>query len=193
MAFEEQLTGRSGNACELCRSANSLSVYAIPPDGGSRADNCLFVCAKCLDQLEKKEEMDVAHWSCLRDSMWSDVPAVQVVAWRLLNRMKHESWAADLIDQLYLDDDNLEWAKATGDHHEAEAAEFHLDSNGALLKTGDTVTLIKSLDVKGSQVNAKIGTVVKNIKLVDNNSGQIEGKIEGQQIVILTKFVRKSA
>lgn len=66
------------------------------------------------------------------------------------------------------------------------------DCNGALLNTGDTITLIKSIDVKGSQINAKIGTVVKNIRIVADNTEQIEGKIEGQQIVILTKFVRKT-
>jgi len=92
---------------------------------------------------------------------------------------------------MYLEDDNLTWAKATGDHLETETSEVHVDCNGAILNTGDTVTLIKSLDVKGSQINAKIGTVVKNIKLVSDNTDQIEGKIEGQQIVILTKFVRK--
>jgi len=52
--------------------------------------------------------------------------------------------------------------------------------------------LTKSLDVKGSQINARIGTTVKNIKLVPDNTEQIEGKIEGQQIVILTKYVRKT-
>lgn len=192
MAFEEQLKVRSGNACELCQSTSELSTYELPPDGGSRVDNCIYVCDKCSAQLEKKADMDTAHWSCLRDSMWSEVPAVQVVVWRLLNRMKNETWAADLIDQMYLDDKNMEWAKATGDHLESEAIELHVDSNGTPLATGDSVTLIKSLDVKGSQINAKIGTVVKNIKLVADNTAQIEGKIEGQQIVILTKFVRKA-
>ena len=89
MAFEVQLQERSGNTCELCQSTNNLSVYPIPPDGGSRADNCIFVCEKCLNQLEKKEDIDPTHWSCLRESMWSEVPAVQVVVWRLLNRMKN--------------------------------------------------------------------------------------------------------
>ena len=51
--------------------------------------------------------------------------------------------------------------------------------------------LIKSLDVKGSTLNAKMGAVVKNIRLVDDNTEQTEGKIEGQTIVILTKHVRK--
>jgi protein PhnA len=193
MALEDQLQDRSGNTCELCQSTEKLSVYAVPPDGGIRAETSLYVCEKCKNQLEKKEELDIKHWSCLRDSMWSEVPAVQVVAWRMLNRMQNETWAADLIDQLYLDDENMEWAKATGDHHESEAESLHLDSNGVVLKTGDSVTLVKSLDVKGSQINAKIGTVVKNIKIVADNNEQIEGKIEGQQIVILTKFVRKSS
>jgi len=125
--------------------------------------------------------------------MWSEVIPVQIVSWRMLNRLKNETWAADLIDQMYMDDDNLEWAKATGDHLESDADDMHRDSNGVLLRSGDSVTLIKSLDVKGSQINAKIGTVVKGIKIVSENSEQIEGKIEGQSIIILTKFVRKSS
>jgi protein PhnA len=47
------------------------------------------------------------------------------------------------------------------------------------------------LDVKGSSIKAPLGTVVKNIKLVKDNFEQIEGKIEGQTIVILTKYLRK--
>jgi protein PhnA len=45
--------------------------------------------------------------------------------------------------------------------------------------------------VKGTSLNAKMGTIVKNIRLVEENTEQIEGKIEGQTIVILTKYVRK--
>jgi len=164
----------------------------VPPSENSSADTCIFVCEKCLAQLEKREDINTKHWTCLSGSMWSEVPVVQVVSWRLLNRMKNETWAADLIDQMYLDDYNLQWAKATGDHLEADGEDLHLDSNGMVLKTGDSVTLIKSLDVKGSQINAKIGTVVKNIRIVADNTEQIEGKIEGQQIVILTKFVKKA-
>src|SRR5678815_4531090 len=98
MNLEEQLKERSGNCCELCTSTDKLSVYTTSPDGASRPDRCILVCEICLDQLEKRAEPDAAHWSCLRDSMWSEVPAVQVVAWRILNRLKQESWAAELID-----------------------------------------------------------------------------------------------
>jgi protein PhnA len=123
--------------------------------------------------------------------MWSEVLGVQVVAWRMLNRLRSESWAADQLDMLYLDDDNLAWAKATGDHENDASVDLHRDSNGTILQQGDTIVLTKSLDVKGTSMNAKMGTVVKNIRLVAENTEQIEGKIEGQTIVILTKYVRK--
>ena len=92
---------------------------------------------------------------------------------------------------LYFDDNQLTWAKSTGDHENSAEVDLHKDSNGALLQNGDTVVLIKSLDVKGSSVNARLGTVIKHIRLVHDNTEQIEGKIEGQTIVILTKYVRK--
>jgi protein PhnA len=82
-------------------------------------------------------------------------------------------------------------AKVTGDHESDGSIELHKDSNGNTLQNGDSVVLIKSLDVKGSALTAKLGTVVKNIRIVEDNTEQIEGKIEGQQIVILTKYVRK--
>jgi protein PhnA len=192
MSTIDILKERSANTCELCESTTNLTSYRVPPSENSSADTCIFVCEKCLAQLEKKEDLDTKHWTCLSGSMWSEVPVVQVVSWRMLNRMKNETWAADLIDQMYLDDDNLQWAKATGDHLETDGDDVHRDLNGMVLKTGDSVTLIKSLDVKGSQINAKIGTVVKNIRIVAENTEQIEGKIEGQQIVILTKFVKKA-
>lgn len=191
MNLGEQLKARSGDICELCGSTHQLMIYSTAPEEGANAERSVLVCEKCGRQLEKKEELDVVHLGCLKNSMWSEVPAVQIVSWRLLNRLKNESWASDAIDMLYLDDDMLAWAQATGDHLETSGEEIHRDSNGSLLKSGDTITLIKTLEVKGSQAQAKIGTVVKNIKLVNDNTEHIEGKIDGQQIVILTKFVRK--
>jgi protein PhnA len=122
--------------------------------------------------------------------MWSEVTAVQVTAWRMLNRLRSESWAADNLDMLYLDDEKLVWAKATGDDENDGTVDLHKDAEGQILKTGDSVILTKSLDVKGTSLNAKVGTIVKNIRLVPDNTEQIEGRIEGQVIVILTKYVR---
>ena len=190
MKQEELLAKRSGNKCELCEATEGLKVYEVPPATGNM-DDAILLCPKCLAQIEKKEELDSAHWRCLATSMWSEVPAVQVMAWRMLNRLRNESWAAEQLDMLYLDDEKLNWAKASGDHENDGSVELHRDCYGAILQNGDNVVLTKSLDVKGSTVNAKVGTVVRNIRLVHDNKEQIEGRIEGQQIVILTKYLRK--
>jgi protein PhnA len=191
MKFEDQLLQRSGNQCELCLAAGKGNIYEVPPKSTRNEDDTIMICDTCLAQIEKRQELDSKHWSCLTTSMWSEVPGVQVVSWRMLNRLRNESWAADSLDIMYLDDEKLAWAKATGDHENDSAVDLHKDSNGAVLQAGDTVVLTKSLDVKGTTLNAKLGTVVKNIRLVENNTEQIEGKIEGQVIVILTKYVRK--
>ncbi|ANI88010.1 PhnA protein [Arachidicoccus ginsenosidimutans] len=186
-----QLQERSNNACELCAATGNLNIYDVPPTADNISDREIYICDKCLAQIEKKEELDSNHWQCLTTSMWSETTAVQVVAWRMLNRLRNESWAADNLDMLYLDDAILDWAKATGDHENDANVDLHRDANGAVLNNGDTVVLTKSLDVKGSTVNARLGTVVKNIRLDANDTGYIEGKIEGQSIMIKTIFVRK--
>ena len=191
MSIQSELQKRSGNKCELCNAETNLQVYAIPSQDQQNSENSILVCEVCLAQIEKKEQLNSEHWKILGETMWSEVPGVQVVAWRMLNRLRNESWAADNLDMLYLDDEKLTWAKATGDHENDGTVDLHKDSNGNILKDGDTVVLTKSLDVKGSTLNAKLGTVVKNIRLVENNTEQIEGKIEGQTIVILTKYLRK--
>lgn len=191
MKLDAQLKQRSDNKCELCGSDINLQVYEIQPQTSSNEDNSIYICSKCVAQIDKKEDLDQKHWNFLTTSMWSEVPGVQVVSWRMLNRFRNESWASDALDMMYLDDERLAWAKATGDHENDGDADLHRDCNGAPLVAGDTVVLIKSLDVKGTTLNAKMGTVVKNIRLVEDNTEQIEGKIEGQVIVILTKYVRK--
>lgn len=71
-----------------------------------------------------------------------------------------------------------------------EDAIVHKDSNGVVIEAGDTVTLIKDLDVKGANFTAKRGTAVRNIGLT-RNPEHIEGRVNGQRIVILTQFVKK--
>lgn len=183
------LKERSSGVCELCKSDESVSVYQVPPAGYPNDE--IVVCRPCLDQIEKREPMNSAYWHFLSDAMWSETPAVQVVAWRMLSRMKSETWAADNLDMMYLEESAKQWAEASGDHEESTAVIFHRDVNGNILANGDTVVLTKSLDVKGSSINARMGTVVKNIKVVEANTDQIEGKIDGQVIVILTKYLRK--
>jgi protein PhnA len=189
MSLEKELTDRSGGQCELCGNPTGLAVYQMPPDPAGTVEDSILVCTTCVEQIQDPEKMDPNHWRCLNDSMWSVVRPVQVMSWRLLNRLRHEGWPVELLDTLYLDEDTLAWAKSS---ERQENGIQHLDSNGNVLEAGDTVTLIKDLKVKGASFVAKRGTAVRRIHLVADNPEHIEGRVNGQQIVILTKFVKKS-
>ena len=192
MSTEKELLARSESKCELCSSTENLTVYEVPPESNGNPEQSVLLCDTCKDQIENPDKVDANHWRCLNDSMWSQIPAVQVMAWRMLSRLRAEGWPQDLLDMLYLDDDLLTWAQSTGEGINDEDKVIHKDSNGAVLETGDTVTLIKDLTVKGANFTAKRGTAVRKISLVPDNAKHIEGRVEGQQIVILTEFVKKS-
>jgi protein PhnA len=192
MSTEKALHERSNATCELCSATDNLGVYGVPPDADGTVDQSVLLCGTCRAQIDNPDQVDVNHWRCLNDSMWSQVPAVQVMAWRMLSRLRAEGWPQDLLEMLYLDDATLTWARATGEGQSDEDRVKHLDRNGVLLEPGDTVTLIKDLDVKGAGFTAKRGTAVRGISLVPDNAEHIEGRVNGQQIVILTKFVKKS-
>jgi protein PhnA len=189
MTIESSLQERSQSKCELCASDSNLSVYEIPPTADGSADKSILICDNCLSQIENPEAMNVNHWRCLNDSMWSEFPAVQVMAWRMLKRLSNEGWAQDLIEQLYLDEETLKWASAM--ESESGPTTPTKDSNGTQLQAGDTVTLIKDLVVKGANFTAKRGTVVRNISLTDDPK-HIEGKVNGTQIVLVAAFLKKA-
>jgi protein PhnA len=194
-SMEKLLHDRSGSACELCGNGNNLKAYEVPASPAG-VEKHILACESCINQLVGTEKLDANHWRALNNSMWSSAPAVQVMAYRVLNRLKNEgqTWAQDLIDILYLEEDLLRWATAENDLEENSGDEkiIHKDSNGTILQAGDTVVLIKDLDVKGGGFTAKRGTAVRGITLVESNSGHIEGRVNGQQIVILTQYVKKS-
>jgi protein PhnA len=195
MSLESALRIRSNSTCELCSSEEELTVIDVPPNSDGSEDQCALLCQTCKIQIENPNQIDVNHWRCLNDSMWSTVPAVQVLAWRMLDRLRPEGWPQDLLDMLYLDDETQEWASSvstvsTGTEMDTDVV--HRDSNGTQLDAGDTITLIKDLVVKGAGFTAKRGTAVRSISLVENNSEHIEGRVNGQKIVILTKFVNKA-
>lgn len=193
MNVEKELQKRSESKCELCAATDNLKTYEIHPNPKGTINDTILICETCLTQIENPEQADPNHWRCLNDSMWSTVPAVQVMAWRMLTRLRAEGWPQDLLDMLYLDDETLEWAKATGEGTDEDGDSVkHVDSNGAVLSAGDTVVLIKDLNVKGGGFTAKRGTAVRGISLVADNPEHIEGRVSGQQIVILTKYVKKS-
>ncbi|HEY1090486.1 MAG TPA: zinc ribbon domain-containing protein YjdM, partial [Burkholderiaceae bacterium] len=84
-----------------------------------------------------------------------------------------------------------EWGESGGDEP-AEAAKVWKDAFGNLLADGDSVTLVKDLKLKGSSAVIKVGTKVKNIRLVEGDH-DIDCKIEGFGAMQLkSEFVKKS-
>ncbi|TQV86369.1 PhnA domain-containing protein [Aliikangiella coralliicola] len=188
MTIMHTLMQRADSQCELCKAVKNLAIYEVPPTDSADSDKCILVCESCHAQINGDQQLDVNHWRCLNDSMWSQVPAVQIVAWRMLKRLSSENWAQDLLDMLYLDEAMLTWAESGISDESDEAT---LDSNGAVLQAGDTVTLIKDLEVKGAGFTAKRGTAVRNISLTSNPL-HIEGRVNGTRIVLVAKYLKKS-
>lgn len=187
MSLEQALQERSGNKCELCSATNGLSVYDVPPSEGGDSDKSIYLCSKCNSEISKSEDFDVNHWRCLNDCMWSEFPVVQVMSFRMLKRLSSEGWAQDLVEQMYMDEETQKWAEFGLDQLNAEPT---LDSNGVRLQNGDTVTIIKDLDVKGAGFTAKRGTIVRKISLTDNPK-HIEGRVEGVKLVLVSAYMKK--
>lgn len=191
MSLLDNLLTRAHSKCELCASEQNLSTYEILPIKTKDENGALIVCSTCKGQIENPETIEANHWRCLNESMWSEHVPVQVMAWRMLTQLKTENWAQDLLEQLYLDESLAEWAQAgLPEEEEIDSSAPTLDSNGTKLLEGDSVTLIKDLDVKGGGFTAKRGTLVKNISLT-NNPKHIEGKVNGIQIVLVSAFLKK--
>lgn len=187
MSIERELIKRSGGKCELSGMTEDLKVYQILPTRKGGINESVLIHATLLDQIENPEKMDLNLWRCLGDSMWSENLPVQIVSWRMLSRLGN----FELVEQMYFDEEDLAWAKASGEGEMDENKIIHRDSNGVVLETGDSVVLIKDLKVKGSSMVAKQGTAVRNIRLDHENEDYIEGRVDGQTIVIITQYVKK--
>ncbi len=177
MSLNDDLLTRAGGVCELCGAADGLEGVDVPP-----GDAHVLLCATC----RATDPAPAGHWRCLEGAAWSAVPAVQVLVWRKLREMD-ETWAQEALAGMVLEPEVESWAEAGTPLPGIE----HRDAHGALLAQGDTVVLVKDLPVKGAGFTAKRGTAVRGIALVPDNAGQIEGRVEGQRIVILTEFVKK--
>lgn len=178
---------RNNTICELCGSTENLELFNI---GDGSDEQSLTLCETCRTQIANPQTLDADHWRCLNDSMWSETPAVAVMSYRLLKALGE----SDLVDMMYLEDDVKKWADSgllNSTEKSNETNVIHRDNNGTILNEGDTVTLIKDLDVKGAGFTAKRGTIVKNIHLT-NDSKFIEGKINGTQIVLVAEYMKKS-
>jgi protein PhnA len=185
---EKRLKDRSGSLCEISGSDENLVMYLVEPKTEAIPENCILITKSLKDQIENPDTTNPNDWRGLSDSMWNENLPVQIVSWRMHARLKN----MDMLEMMYLDEDALEWARSTGEDQDDEGKIVHKDSNGNILFDGDSVVLIKDLDVKGANFTAKRGAAVHNIKLVFDNVEQIEGRVEGQHIVILTQYVKKT-
>lgn len=174
----------------MCNSSDRLESYVVPPKTGSTPDEYVVLCTMCLGQVEQPETIIPNHWRCLNESIWNPNPVVQVLAYRMLKKLNNEEWAEDLMGMIDMDDTTREWA-VYEDNYITEKI-IHKDCNGQTLSSGDTVVLIKDLNVKGTSFIAKRGTAVRKISLVYDNADHIEGKVNSQKLILLTKFVRKT-
>jgi protein PhnA len=151
------------------------------------------ICASYQQQLLDESKINANDWRCLNEAIWSPVSAVQVVAYRMLHTLanKGETWAQNLLDTAYLEEDVKAWAELGVAQSSDDDDPKPRDSNGMELSEGDSITLIKDLDVKGMNFTAKRGTLVKNIHLTSNPK-HIEGKINATTIVIVSAYTKKA-
>lgn len=184
MSISQKLKERSQDQCELCSAAPATIEYTVTPKSDDTIAHQVALCETCFSSLDSKEAS--FHWRCLEGSIWSPEPSVQALSYRILYSLKDESWANDLINSVDYDENTIQWALSA-----FEKPDKHIDAFGNELVNGDNVVLTQALNVKGTNFTASKGTVVKRIKLVHDNAEQIEGKINDQTIVILTKFVKK--
>ena len=175
--------------CELCGSSKDITSQEVLPSNGSE-EQSIYICSNCKVQMDSGV-LDATYFNCLNDSMWSEVPAVAVQTYRLLNALGRQ----DLVDMMYMEDDVKAWADAgitTEETTSVHLFPFSLYIRFYPLQAGDTVVITKDLDVKGTGFTAKRGTAVRNIGLVHGDSEHIEGRVNGVKIHILTKYLKKS-
>lgn len=115
-SFGKDLARRAKSKCELSGAAGvPLHIYEIPPiPNDPSIDHCLMLCEDVIDQLNKPSKIAPEQWHHLGELIWSEIPALQIMACRILTHIaKQETWAQDILDEAYLDEKVLEAANKT--------------------------------------------------------------------------------
>lgn len=170
--------------CELCGSDEGVSLFDLPLGDGSE-DQGVYLCLNCQTQIDTNE-LDENHFNCLNDAMWSEVPAVKVMSYILWSKLGRQ----DMCEMIYLEESELKLAEQALN---AEANKLvYRDANGVELKAGDSVVILKDLEVKGAGFTAKRGTMVTRIALAPGDETHIEGRVNGTKIFLKTEFLKKA-
>ncbi|MCK6639278.1 MAG: PhnA domain-containing protein [Bacteroidia bacterium] len=185
MSISKELNERCQGNCEICSSAPAVNEYIVSPKKGTSINDNVALCAGCNAAL------DASNYNALKGfaegSIWNPVAPLQALSYRIIQGAAGEEEAVSAASSAGLDEEVIQWGASA-----LIQAPVHKDAFGNVLENGDNVVLTQALDVKGTNFTASKGTVVKKIKLVSDNHEHIEGKINEQSIVILTKYVKKS-
>ena len=172
------------NVCELCGSDESVELVELPVSDGSE-DQSIYVCANCKGQIESGD-LDETHFNCLNDAMWSETPAAKIMSYILWSKLGRQ----DMVEMMYLEEDELKLAEQAV-NAEANKVVFR-DANGVELHAGDSIVILKDLDVKGAGFTAKRGTTVTRIALPNDMDDHVEGRVNGTKIYLKTEFIKKA-
>jgi protein PhnA len=106
-SFGKDLARRSKSHCELCdQHGVKLFIHEVPPvPSDPELEHCLFICETCQEQINYPKRLDINHWHCLHSSIWSVVPAAQVMATLMAKLIAPKApFAEELLDQIYLEE-----------------------------------------------------------------------------------------
>ena len=107
------LARRARSKCELTHASGvPLATYEIPPvPADPEIDRCLLISESAREQLDKPRNFRPDEWRHLNDLVWSDLPAVQVMALRILRFLAGDhAWARQILDDFYPDPEVAAWA-----------------------------------------------------------------------------------
>ena len=113
-SFGKDLARRARSKCELCETGGvPLQVFEVPPrEKFPRVEHCAFLCESCSRQIEEERHFVAdEQWRCVAKTVWSEIPAVQVLALRVLRRLqKSQAWAQDTLEEVFVDAEVEAWA-----------------------------------------------------------------------------------
>lgn len=112
-SFGKDLARRAKSRCELCgESGVKLVIHEVEPvPKEPDIESCIMICERCDEQIREERKFKPGeHWRVLAETVWSEVPAVQVAAVRLLRRQADtQAWARETLEGLFLDPEVEEW------------------------------------------------------------------------------------
>ncbi|MGC4017342.1 MAG: hypothetical protein QM755_22930 [Luteolibacter sp.] len=114
-ALGKDLARRAKSKCELTGASGvPLRAYEVPPvEAEPSLEHTLLVSEPCFEALDRPKSLSGQEWRCLAETVWSELPAAQVVAWRMLKALAaREDWAREVLDEVFLDPDVQEWAES---------------------------------------------------------------------------------